>query len=420
MWLSFSEYFGTLPATLRSYTSMLPLSHGVKMRLLDLLPLGSLMTSSLATKLCVSSYAGTITSLQLDQETNGKFTLNQTAVNTGSQPNPAWLTKDPFKDVLYCVDEGLAVPNGTLASYKTSASGELTQIDHHSVISGPVSSVVYNGGAALALAHYGGSAVTTWTILPSGGVSELQTFSYTLSAPGPNPIRQDCPHPHEALVDPTDSYVVVPDLGADLVRIFSIDPETSLLTESTPLATPAGSGPRHGAFLKTEGDTFFFLVSELANTIVSYKVSYGEKEMAFSPVFESGIYGPKPTPEGAALAEVLLSPDNRYLLTCSRNATLFSIPNFDPLNATKIPSDTLQVWKIDHETGGLTFEQLAPSGGRYPRQFSVNHDGTLAAVGLQLDGRVVIVERDVESGMFGRFVAAIDIPGQITSVIWDE
>ena len=204
------------------------------------------------------------------------------------------------------------------------------------------------------------------------------------------------------------------------MRVFSIDPQTSLLTAETPFHAPPGSGPRHGAFLKTDCDTFFFLVSELGNTVASYKVTYGEKELSFTEVFDSGIYGPRATPAGAAAAEAVLSPDHRFLLTSSRNATLFKIPDFDPSNSTKISSDTLQVWKIDSETGKLAFEQLAPAGGSYPRQFSVNKSGKLAAVGLQMDGRVVIIERDVEDGRFGRIVADIIIPGQITSVIWDE
>jgi hypothetical protein len=50
----------------------------------------------------------------------------------------------------------------------------------------------------------------------------------------------------------------------------------------------------------------------------------------------------------------------------------------------------------------------------------VNRDGTLAAVGLQDDSRVVIIKRNVEDGTFGVFVAEIDIAGQITSVIFDD
>jgi 6-phosphogluconolactonase (cycloisomerase 2 family) len=117
------------------------------------LPLSSLVTSAAAVNLYVSSYAGTITSLQLSHSSHGSYSLTQVAVNEGSAPNPSWLTKDEYNDVVYCVDEGLTVPNGSLASYKTSPSGQLTKIDRHTVISGPVSSVVYNGGRGLAVPH---------------------------------------------------------------------------------------------------------------------------------------------------------------------------------------------------------------------------------------------------------------------------
>ncbi|PSS10799.1 hypothetical protein M430DRAFT_108136 [Amorphotheca resinae ATCC 22711] len=374
----------------------------------------------MTTNLYVSSYIGTITSLQLTRHPDASYSLTQVAVNDGSYPNPSWLTRDEHNGVVYCLDEGLTVLDGSLASYKTSASGVLTQIDRHSTINGPVSSVVYNGGKALAVAHYTGSAVTSWAILPSGGVQLLQEFPFTLSKPGPDPSRQEAPHPHQAVVDPTDSFIVVPDLGADLVRIFRIDHSTSLLTELVPFKASLGSGPRHGAFLASGDATYFFLVSELGNTVTSYRVLYGSDSLSFEELSSSGIYGDRKTPEGAAAAAALLTPDDKYLLTSSRNATLFQIPSFEPDSSTLIPSDTLQSWKIDHGTGRLEFHQLAPAGGRFPRQFSVNRDGTLAAVGLQHDGRVVIVQRDVENGTFGRFVAEIDVPGNVTCVIWDD
>jgi 6-phosphogluconolactonase (cycloisomerase 2 family) len=261
-----------------------------------------------------------------------------------------------------------------------------------------------------------------------------------MSQPGPVPDRQDAPHPHEALVDPTDSFILVPDLGADLVRIFTIDPATSNLTETTPFNAAPGSGPRHGGFLVSGCTTYFFLTTELGNTVSSYAVTYGDGTLTFDPVSSSGVFGNMTVPEGTAAAEAVVSvsslnflspqsihkltsapqPDGKFLLTSARNATLFNIPNFDPTNSTKIPSDTLQSWAIDGSTGKLTFDQLAPAGGSFPRQFSVNKDGSLAAVGLQYDSRVVVIERDVASGKLGKFVAEIDIPGQITSVIFDD
>ncbi len=115
-----------------------------------------------------------------------------------------------------------------------------------------------------------------------------------------------------------------------------------------------------------------------------------------------------------------MKPDSKFLLTSSRNATFFNLTNFDKTNSTKIPSDTLQSWAIDHATGELSLKQITPAGGSFPRQFSVNKAGDLVAVGLQMDGRVVVIERNVVDGTLGDFVANVDVAGQVTSVIWDE
>lgn len=138
--------------SITTYTSLSRVFYWLKMRF-QIPLLSGAVTSSVATNLYVSSYSGTITSLQLGQSANGSYSLKTVAINNGSEPNPSWLTKDEYNDIVYCVDEGLSVPNGSLASYQTSASGVLTQLDRHTVISGPVSSIVYNGGKAFAVAH---------------------------------------------------------------------------------------------------------------------------------------------------------------------------------------------------------------------------------------------------------------------------
>lgn len=155
--MSSNYYFTSLPTFLRSFGYLILDSPAraafwIKMRLQPL-SLSGLVTTSLVTNLYVSSYSGTISTLELSQNVNGSYSLSTVAVNTGSSPNPSWLTKDEYNSVVYCVDEGLSVPDGSIASYSTSSSGELTQIDRHSTPNGPVSSIVYNGGKGLAVAH---------------------------------------------------------------------------------------------------------------------------------------------------------------------------------------------------------------------------------------------------------------------------
>jgi 6-phosphogluconolactonase (cycloisomerase 2 family) len=394
------------------------------------LSLASLAASeAAAVSLWAASYGGAglgdggVASLKLDKADMGGYTLKQTSFLNGSTScgaQSSWLTKDAWNNVIYCVDEAWGLANGSVTSFHSSANGSLALFDKVTTIGSPVSTVVYNGGAALAAAHYDTSSVTTFSILPSGGLKAMQTFQYKLAAPGPNPTRQDVPHEHEVILDPTGSFIVVPDLGADLLRIFAINKTTSLLSESSTFAVAPGSGPRHGAFLKTDNATYLFIISELANTIASYSVAYTATGLSLTQVFISGAYGVDvKIPTGAGAAEAILSPDHKYLLTSERHVASFQIANFDPKNSTTIPSDALIAWTIDHATGKLSNAQRAPAGGMNPRQFSVNAKGDLAAVGLQDDGRVVILERR-KDGSFGDILASIVIPGSPTSVIWDE
>ena len=95
------------------------------------------------------------------------------------------------------------------------------------------------------------------------------------------------------------------------------------------------------------------------------------------------------------------------MILSSRGEDTLTIPNFDRSgNATKeIPSDPLVTFAIDEADGSLELVEEAPAGGRNPRGFSLNKDGSLVASALQDDNRVVVYERDVETGKLGRVVA---------------
>jgi hypothetical protein len=63
-----------------------------------------LTTSAVAVNLFVSSYSGIVTSLQLAPSAQGPgiggYVLTTTASNNGSGPQPSWLTKDPYNNVI--------------------------------------------------------------------------------------------------------------------------------------------------------------------------------------------------------------------------------------------------------------------------------------------------------------------------------
>ncbi|ROT38754.1 3-carboxy-cis,cis-mucoante lactonizing enzyme, partial [Sodiomyces alkalinus F11] len=275
----------------------------------------------------------------------------------------------------------------------------------------------------------GGSSLTWFDAGVASALTLLHTETFSLPEPGPVPSRQEAPHPHQAFVDPTGRFVLVPDLGADLVRVFRVDPKSLHLATLEPLVTVPGSGPRHVDFLVALGGqtirTYMYLISELTNTITAYRVSYpASGGIRFDRFFQCPTHGyGNQVPAGASAAEIAVSPDGRYLTVSSRNEKSFKIPNPDvPTSGEQdqdwIDSDSLIVFAIFPETGELSFLQKFPAGGLIPRHFSYNQAGTLVAVALQQDGRVVTIQRDVVTGQLKNIIASARLGGEVTAVIF--
>ncbi|KAG6036536.1 hypothetical protein E4U41_005605 [Claviceps citrina] len=382
--------------------------------------------------LYVSSYSGTITTLDLGRTCSvgcggagrGVPLLRTLSWTKGCAESPSWLTLDRARSTLFCLDEGLTSANGSLSSFGTSANGDLRRLDRMPTLGGPVSSVVYGRGRrGLAVAHYSAGSLTTWDVSDPARFSLIQTEQYKLGRPGVVPDRQDASHAHEAFLDPTGCFILVPDLGADEIHVYAVTgPDNLELKALAPISVKPGSGPRHMTFAALQGKTFMYLVTELANTIVGYRVTYpGGATIHFEELFTIGTHGAgRAVPKGAAGAEIAVSPDARYIIVSSRNESALSIPNFDPRNSTRIVSDPLINFSIDAETGSLTRVQEVPCGGRFPRHFSISGDGTLLAVGQQSDARVVLINRDPATGRLGSFAAYANVGGQVTSVVFDE
>ncbi|KAI0813807.1 putative isomerase YbhE [Xylaria sp. FL0064] len=382
---------------------------------------GLLAGSTSATLLYVTSYAGTVTTLDLVEGATSK--LETVTSTTACGANPSWLTLDYSKSFVYCLDEAWGQPTGAITSFYTHANGSLLPLATADLIAGPVNIAEFGvGGHGLAIASYAGSGVDVISMSPEGGVELVQNETYALNKPGPNPERQDVPHPHQALLDPTARFILVPDLGADLVRVYQADAGTLELTPIAPLEVAPGSGPRHGVFKTAYNTTYYYLVSELANTITGYEVLYKkDRTLGFSELFTIPSHGDdRELVNTTAVAEVLVTPDGKHLIVSSRWEYSMSIPNFDPNNSTEIASDPLIVYSIDNKTGSLKKLQEFAAGGAGPRHFSINGDGDRIAVGLQGDGRVAIIERDVHTGLLKDFVATANVAGEVNAVIFYE
>ncbi|KAK3688517.1 Lactonase, 7-bladed beta-propeller-domain-containing protein [Podospora appendiculata] len=374
--------------------------------------------------LYVTSYEGDLTTLNFTASTHGasSASLQSAATTTACGKYPSWLTK--AGSTLYCLDEAWGSNNGSLVSFSISKDGALTKLSSVGTIGGPVSSVVYGeGGRGLAVADYGGSGFNTYNIANPSNIVPVQGDVFVLPHVGVNPDRQEAPHPHQAILDPTGKFLFAPDLGSDLIHIFTFDPVTLKYSPAAPLVVAPGSGPRHITFLTLKGGkTVLYLITELSNSIVGYNVNYkADGTLSFDQFYIGGTHGPsEAVPAGAGGGEILISPDNKFLTVSSRHEGSLTINNFDKTNSTKIPSDPLITFAIDQKNGNLTWVQKFAAGGMTPRHFSFNQDGTLLAAGLQDDARVVVISRDPATGILREFAAALHVPGMPNFVIFSE
>ncbi|KAH6644457.1 Lactonase, 7-bladed beta-propeller-domain-containing protein [Boeremia exigua] len=372
-------------------------------------------TTTNAATLYATHYSGTINKLNLDGS-------SLTLVNSISTGNilPSWITYDNVGKALYVPDEVFfGASSGTLTSFFVGSDGTLKDIGKGPTKMGVVATTLYggaNGTSFIANAHYQTSQVSTFK-LPLTGAQPFQTLQYTMSGPGKIPSRQEAPHPHHVFTDPTGEFLVVTDLGADIIRINRIDRSSGKLTEcGTGKPTP-GTGPRHGTFWGSGENTTLFVANELSNSVSGWKVNYPQSSTGCLTLTLRDTLTPYQgnlsAPTGTKVGEIHVK-DN-FVYVSNRNDKKFS--GNDSLTQYTIGSD-----------GKITWTANTSSFGTYPRTFDISNTGDYVAIGDQTTSNVAIVRRNKSTGRLGDLVASLRIGAAgtpesedgLSAVVWTE
>ncbi|KAI0835809.1 putative isomerase YbhE [Hypoxylon sp. FL0890] len=377
----------------------------------------------LGANLLAAHYTGKIFSLSYMGGGKNATLVNKSSIG-GCGTLPAWLQMSEDATTVYCVDEDWN-GSGLLASYSVGPSGSLKQTGRAltagaSVHGSPFGKGDDDGYGFIATVQYDPSTLTTYKLPLSNWTSILQKLKFNMTEPGPN-SRQNAPHPHASQLDPTGRYLIVPDLGADLIRIFSIDAETGKLTACEPGKADPGDGPRHGAWWAPHSGSIIgqrlYTVNELGNSVSAWTVDYpddGCLTLKKTQTLATYAEGVKP-PNGSKAAEVHVS--GNFLYAANR-----ADETFGPQN------DSLATYSINVSSGDIKWVEATPAHAWFPRSFSINKAGTLLAVGGQTSSNVAIIARDPETGKLGDLLANLPIatPGTpqqedgLSTVVWVE
>jgi len=309
------------------------------------------------------------------ESTTGSMTLRSKI--TGLSPD--WLRVHPSNKYLFAVS-----PKGVSSFLIDPSTGGLTLISDASSPGGVVFMDVHPLGTHLFVASYGRGTIGVLSVNDADGTIGGVTSTFQFQGHGPNPVRQDAPHPHSINVDPKSfgRFVLIPDLGLDTVFSFEVREgvfHNTSYTNATKLAP--GGGPRHMAFHPRLPLAYVLL--EMGSAINVLPLNSFTGSMPVPPLQIVSTLPANFTGFNKA-AEVIVHPLGEWLFASNRGYTA--------------PSNSITVYSIDR-LGLLKEQGRYPSGGSFPRGVVLSPEGDILIAGGQDSNNVVSFAFDRLTGV---------------------
>ena len=323
----------------------------------------------------IGSYAHkeeqSIYSAWLDGET-GQIHL---AGGTAGLENPSFLAVNREGTSLYAVSEISGSEHGGVVCYSRNAEqGQLTAVTEWSTLGGsPCHIILDEQENVIIITNYMGGNVCTFKLGEDGMLAGLADNAVH-TGKGPREDRQEAAHPHSAIVDPKNRFVLVADLGTDKLVHYRLEGETGRLIPHQETKTAPGAGPRHLAFHPI--DELLYVVNELDCTVAVYSYDSESSKLAMVQVISTL---PESFTGANTAADIHLTSDGRYLYASNRG------------------HDSLAVYHVLQD-GLLKLVEYAPTGGQTPRNFAIAADDRYLLVANQDSNNIVSYRIDPNNG----------------------
>ncbi|MFD3719176.1 lactonase family protein [Streptomyces sp. NPDC058674] len=294
----------------------------------------------------------------------------------GEVEDPSYLAVARDTGLLYAVSE---TDRGAVAVFRPTAEG-LAPVGRAVAVGGSGPTHLSVAGRRLLTANYTSGGVSSLPLAadgsPAGPASVLEH-----RGSGPDAGRQERPHAHQVLPDPTGRWVLSVDLGTDSVRVCGPDRDTGGLRVHAETALRAGTGPRHLAFHPDGAVVYVLHELEPQLTVCRWDAASGRLEpVAEVPVVsEAGAGGVRAYPSA-----VVASPDGRFVWAAVRGADV--IVTLSLAGGAEEPRRT----------------DTVACGGSWPRDLAVDPSGRRLYAANERSGEVTWFDVDPLSGRPGK------------------
>jgi len=200
--------------------------------------------------------------------------------------------------------------------------------------------------------------------------------------------RQVGPHAHCAHF--WKDWVFIPDLGENAVFQYRYNPDEKQLRPDTHIEFEPGSGPRHMAMHPSLD--ICYISNELFNTVCVAALDDTEPTVKKARLVPQQYVSTLENREQTSyVSEIKLSPDSRFLYVSNRG------------------DNSLAIFKV-LDDGKLDRIGLVPTGGKFPRHFSITPCGNAIIVANQDSSKLVLFHRDIETGLLSATGDEYEIP----------
>jgi 6-phosphogluconolactonase len=310
--------------------------------------------------------------------------------------NPSFLAIHPNGRVLYAVNELEKYngrPTGAVSAFAIeSVTGALARRGEQPSEGGaPCFVSVDRSGRVALVANYAGGSVALLSIQPDGALAPA-AHVVQHKGKGPHAERQEAPHAHCILPDPSNRFALAADLGVDRVFVYRLDLDGKSLrhVEGGDAVMRPGAGPRHIAFHPTL--PLVFVANELDSTVVTLR--FDAERGALSPLDTLSTVPAGWTGTNYP-ADIHVAASGRTLYVSNRG------------------HNSIAVFSVAESTGALALDQVVSTDGDWPRNFSLDPTGRWLVVANQRSDSVLVLGRDPENGRLTPTRQRIAIPSPV-------
>lgn len=309
--------------------------------------------------------------------------------------NPSFLAIDRKKRFLYAVNEvpefGGSAGGAVSAFAIDQKSGGLKFLNQQpSLGADPCHLFVSRKRKSLLVANYTGGSVAVLPIKTDGSLGPATDVKQHEGAGIKE--QQKGPHAHCVILDRSERYAMVADLGVDKVMIYDFNRTTGkLVAANQPWATlKPGAGPRHLS-LHPDGE-YAYVINELDSTVTVFKYDADEgtlSEVDTVSTLPAGFSGT------SYCADVHVSPSGKFLYGSNRG------------------HDSIVTFAIDKCTGKLSQLDHTSTEGKWPRNFVIDPTGSFLLVANQRTDNVVTFRIDARTGRLSPTGYVAEIPAPV-------